>query len=64
MATWGRADQCQGAAVLGAVAKLLPPPPAGAPGPFALTEEGVLAALLDAAGFETHVVVDVSTPLV
>jgi SAM-dependent methyltransferase len=63
MATWGRADQCDGATVLGAVTKLLPAPPAGAPGPFALAEEGALAALLGAAGFETLVVVDVSTPL-
>ena len=62
MATWGRADQCDGATVLGAVSALLPPPPPGAPGPFALAEEGALAALLDGAGFETLVVADVSTP--
>ena len=63
MAIWGPAEQCEGAAVLGAVVALLPPPPPGAPGPFALAEEGALAALLSEAGFETLVVADVATPL-
>jgi SAM-dependent methyltransferase len=63
MAIWGRPEQCDGAAVLAEVGKLLPPPPPGAPGPFALSEEDALATLIEAAGFETTLVTDVSTPL-
>jgi SAM-dependent methyltransferase len=63
VAVWGRAEQCEAASVLGAVGKLLPPPPPGAPGPFALAEAGALSSLVEAAGFETLVVADVSTPL-
>jgi SAM-dependent methyltransferase len=40
--TWGRGDQCEAAGYLKAVGALLPPPPAGAPAPFALSEPGAL----------------------
>jgi pimeloyl-ACP methyl ester carboxylesterase len=63
MAVWGRPDQCDGEIVLDAVRALLPPPPPGASGPLALSEDGALAELLDAAGFEQLIVADVSTPL-
>jgi SAM-dependent methyltransferase len=62
VATWGRADQCETGAVLGAVGGLLPPPPPGTPGPFALAEDGALETLLDSAGFDTEEVFDVDTP--
>ena len=62
-AVWGPPEQCDGEIVLDAVRALLPPPPPGAPGPLALAEDGALAALLDAAGFETLIVADVSTRL-
>lgn len=42
IATWGRPDQCEAAAYVKAVGALLPPPPPGAPGPFALSELGAL----------------------
>ena len=42
IATWGRPEQCEAAGYVKAVGGLLPPPPAGAPGPFALSEEGAL----------------------
>lgn len=42
IATWGRPDQCEAAAYVKAVGALLPPPPPGAPGPFALSEPGAL----------------------
>ncbi len=48
---WGNPEECEAAAYLKAVGSLLPPPPAGAPGPFALSENGLLEALLQAAGF-------------
>lgn len=48
--TWGRPQDCEAAAVLKALAALLPPPPAGAPGPFALSEPGALEDLATRAG--------------
>jgi SAM-dependent methyltransferase len=63
VAIWGRAEQCDLAAVLGAIGALMPPPPPGTPGPFALAEEGALSGLVESAGFETLVVADVATPI-
>ena len=63
VAIWGRAEQCDLAAVLGAVGALMPPPPPGTPGPFALAEEGALSGLVEIAGFETLVVAEVATPI-
>jgi SAM-dependent methyltransferase len=63
VATWGRAEQCQGGAVLGAVSRLAPPPP-GSPGPFALAEGTALEELLNAGGFRTESIQDVDAPYV
>jgi SAM-dependent methyltransferase len=63
IAVWGRAAQCDLAVVLGAAGSLMPPPPPGTPGPFALAEEGALSGLIESVGFETLVVADVSTPI-
>jgi SAM-dependent methyltransferase len=49
---WGRASRTELAAVLGALRPLLPPAPPDAPGPFALSEQGALEALLTEAGLE------------
>jgi SAM-dependent methyltransferase len=54
VATWGRAEYVDMAVVLKALASLLPPPPPGAPGPFALSEEGALAALVRQVGLDPH----------
>src|SRR5205823_3252323 len=40
--TWGTADQCEMRVLLGAIGSLLPPPPPGAGGPFALAAPGAL----------------------
>lgn len=50
VAVWGKAEDCQAAAYLLAVGSLLPPPPPGTPGPFALSEGGALQALAAEAG--------------
>jgi SAM-dependent methyltransferase len=50
MATWGRPERVDLAVVLKAFGSLLPPPPPGAPGPFALSQEGALAALVQQVG--------------
>lgn len=50
MAVWGRAEECEIVATIAALGKLLPPPPAGAPGPFALSAPGRVEGLLQEAG--------------
>jgi SAM-dependent methyltransferase len=50
MAVWGRAEDCEIVATVAALGKLLPPPPAGAPGPFALSAPGRVEGLLKEAG--------------
>jgi SAM-dependent methyltransferase len=62
--TWGTADQCEMRAVLGAIGKLLPPPPPGAGGPFALAAEGALEQLVEGAGLTAERAIDVSAPYV
>jgi SAM-dependent methyltransferase len=49
---WGLPAECQAAAYLAAIGKLLPPPPPGAPGPFALSDQDAVAAVFDAAGLD------------
>jgi SAM-dependent methyltransferase len=49
---WGRQNRTELAAILGALRPLLPPAPPDAPGPFALSEEGALEALVMQAGLE------------
>ena len=39
---WGNKEDCQAAISLGAIGSLLPPPPPGTPGPFALSEQQAL----------------------
>jgi SAM-dependent methyltransferase len=60
--TWGPPEQCEMRAVLGAIGSLLPPPPPGAAGPFALAAPGALAALVAGAGLTAERTIDVPTP--
>lgn len=50
---WGREEQTEFVAVLRALRPLLPPAPAGAPGPFALSYPGALEALVEQSGLKT-----------
>ena len=52
IAVWGDPTLMQATTLLTALRGLLPPPPPGAPGPFALSEPGALVALAAAAGLE------------
>ena len=52
IAVWGAADKCQLAPYLAAVGKLMPAPPPGAPGPFALSAPGALEKLANEAGLK------------
>ena len=49
---WGNKEDCEAATYLKAVGSLLPPPPPGAPGPFALSENNALENILKQIGFK------------
>jgi SAM-dependent methyltransferase len=58
---WGNKEDCEAASYLAAIGRLLPPPPPGAPGPFALSEGRKLEELLTAAGFTVTGTTDLPT---
>jgi SAM-dependent methyltransferase len=62
IATWGLPQDCEAAGHLKALGSLMPPPPPGAPGPFALSDEASLRALAADAGFAPVAVADVACP--
>jgi SAM-dependent methyltransferase len=49
---WGNQEDCEAASYLKAVGSLLPPPPPGTPGPFALSENQLLENTLEALDFK------------
>jgi ubiquinone/menaquinone biosynthesis C-methylase UbiE len=49
---WGNKEDCEAATYLKAVGSLLPPPPPGAPGPFALSENQLLENILQEIGLK------------
>lgn len=61
MAVWGLAHDCQAASIIKALGSILPPPPPGAPGPFALSEPGVLEDMFLRAGLKPGLSEDVDT---
>ncbi len=58
---WGDKKDCEAASYLATIGSLLPPPPPGAPGPFALSEGKRLEGLLTEAGFHITGTVDLPT---
>lgn len=60
--TFGEPEGMQVVGLLGALRPLLPPPPAGAPGPFALSDPAVLRRFASDAGLEPLEVFDVDSP--
>jgi SAM-dependent methyltransferase len=60
--TWGDPKKVEAAAIVSALWPLLPPPPPGAPGPFALSDADELRAFAAAAGLEPQALVDVDCP--
>lgn len=52
LAIWGKEEDCDAGAVLKAVGQLLPPPPHGTPGPFALSEAGKVEAICNTVGLK------------
>jgi ubiquinone/menaquinone biosynthesis C-methylase UbiE len=64
VATWGDPARCDGSVVIGAIGALLPPPPPGVAGPFALAPAGALEALVEQAGLTAERALEVSAPFV
>lgn len=62
IAVFGKPEESESTAILKALAPLLPPPPAGAPGPYALSADGALEALAIKAGLTPTVVKTVACP--
>jgi SAM-dependent methyltransferase len=60
--TWGSPERCESRVIIAAIAGLLPPAPAGAGGPFALSEPGRLEELAQSAGLRPERVAEVPTP--
>jgi SAM-dependent methyltransferase len=60
--TWGEPEGMEAAAIVGALKPLLPPPPPGAPGPFALSDEARLRAFAVEAGLKPLDLEDVFSP--
>ena len=58
---WGNKKDCEATSYLQAVGSLLPPPPPGAPGPFALSENNLLENILKEIGFTKINVTDVES---
>jgi ubiquinone/menaquinone biosynthesis C-methylase UbiE len=58
---WGNKADCEAVSYLAAIGSLLPPPPPGAPGPFALSENQLLEKTLETAGFTIRENTDVPT---
>ena len=60
--TWGNPEGMEAASLLAALRPLLPPPPPGTPGPFALSDEAALRGFATGAGLEPVEVFDVDSP--
>ena len=58
--TWGDPEHMEAASLVAALRPLLPPPPPGAPGPFALSNTSALRALAESAGLKPIDVFDVA----
>ena len=60
--TWGKPEGMGAASLVMALKPLMPPPPPGAPGPFALSDESALRAFATGAGLDPVEVFDVDSP--
>jgi len=63
VAVWGAPEQCELAPYVAALGKLLPPPPPGAPGPFALSAPGALETFVGKAAMKPETAGTVATTM-
>jgi ubiquinone/menaquinone biosynthesis C-methylase UbiE len=64
VATWGDPERCDARVLISAMGALLPPPPPGAEGPFALAAPGALEALVEGAQLSAEDAFEVETPFI
>jgi SAM-dependent methyltransferase len=62
IATWAVPERCEASVYVAALGPLMPPPPPGAPGPFALSAPGALEGLATEAGLTPVDAAEVSCP--
>lgn len=62
MMTWGPPEGMPAAALVAALRPLLPAPPPGAPGPFALSDETALRSFAESSGLTPETIFDVESP--
>jgi SAM-dependent methyltransferase len=60
---WDKPEKSDGTAILKAISTLLPPSPAGTPGPFALSEDGKIEGVLDRIGVHLTYKTTVACPM-
>jgi len=60
---WDRPEFSEATNVLKAIGSLLPPPPPGTPGPFALSEDGVIESIIERIGMKLTYKTTVGCPL-
>jgi len=57
--TWGKPEGMEAASIITSLKELMPPPPPGAPGPFALSDEAALRAFAASGGLKPGEVFDI-----
>ena len=62
LAIWDKAEFSEAANILKAIGTLLPPPPPGTPGPFALSEDGIIESIIKSQGMKMLYASKVSCP--
>jgi len=60
---WDKPELSEATNILKAISTLLPPPPAGTPGPFALSEDGRIESILDSLDLKMVYKIRVSCPM-
>lgn len=63
LAIWDKQEKSESTTVLKAIGSLLPPPPPGTPGPFALSEDGKMENILESAKLKLRYRAQVSCPI-
>ena len=60
---WDKPEHSEAVSILKAIGNLMPPPPPGTPGPFALSQDGVMEGVLDKIGLRLAYQTKVTCPI-